>query len=56
VSGVAGHNGNGPAAGCAGLTPLESGGDMAGAIFSTQSDIILQGQVTCTDENTGFIQ
>ncbi|HKM67305.1 MAG TPA: hypothetical protein VJX70_09080 [Candidatus Acidoferrum sp.] len=57
VSGVNGHDGNQPSSGgCVGLVPLEAGGDMAGAIFPIQTDFTLQGQVTCSDENTGFIQ
>jgi hypothetical protein len=57
VSGVAGHDGNQPTSGaCVGLVPLEAGGDMAGAIFPIITDAVLQNQVTCTDENTGFIQ
>lgn len=58
VSGVNAHDGNlnNPNPACAGLVPLEAGGDMAGAIFPIQTDWSLQIQVACTSENTGFIQ
>lgn len=58
VSGVSGHNGNqnNPNPACVGLVPLEAGGDMAGAIYTIPADYSLQIQVSCTSENTGFIQ